>query len=211
MPPPADNAILCTMKHIALILMMTATPALATPEYVLPTLFDVTGVAADDVLNVRAEPTAQAEILSTLQPGATRIEVVQEQDGWGRVNTGEGSGWVSMRYLNYRTDVWQDGRLPDGFRCYGTEPFWDARVSGGDLVIGMPDVPETRLPVSDILGSGYFRDPAKAVMAAGATLTATPAICSDGMSDQLFGLRADLAISGQDRLLSGCCTIQPAD
>ncbi|MDO5611962.1 MAG: SH3 domain-containing protein [Paracoccus sp. (in: a-proteobacteria)] len=199
------------MKHIALILMMTATPALATPEYVLPTLFDVSGVAADDVLNVRAAPSAQAEILATLRPDATGIEVVQEQDGWGRVNAGETSGWVAMRYMSYRTDVWDGAALPDGFRCFGTEPFWDARVSDGALVIGTPDATDRSLPVSDLLATGWFRDPTRVVLAQGASLTASPAICSDGMSDRLFGLRADLAISGQERLLSGCCTIQPAN
>lgn len=211
MAPVARFPILPTMKHLALMLSLTATPVLATPEYILPTLFDVTGVSADDVLNVRAEPSASAGILSTLPPDARGIEVVEERRGWGRINTAEASGWVSMRYLTYRVDVWQDGAMPAGFRCYGTEPFWDARVDGGSLVIGRPDDPETRLPVTATLSTGMFRDPARAVMADGVTLVATPAICSDGMSDRIYGLRASLAIADQQRLLSGCCTIQPAD
>ncbi|MFD2813860.1 SH3 domain-containing protein [Paracoccus aerius] len=67
-----------------------AGPALATQEYILPTLFDVTGVASDDVLNIRAEPNAKAAIIGTLAPDAFRIEVVEERQGWARVNTGEG-------------------------------------------------------------------------------------------------------------------------
>ena len=40
--------------------LAVASPAIATPEYILPTLFDVTGVAANDVLNIRAAPSASA-------------------------------------------------------------------------------------------------------------------------------------------------------
>ena len=39
-------------------------------------MFDVTGVAANDVLNIRAAPDASAEIIGTLSPNARDIEVV---------------------------------------------------------------------------------------------------------------------------------------
>ncbi|MGB3280174.1 MAG: peptide-binding protein, partial [Pseudorhodobacter sp.] len=42
----------------------------------LPALFDVTGVAADDVLNLRAAPDGVAEILGALGPSAKDVEVV---------------------------------------------------------------------------------------------------------------------------------------
>ena len=55
------------MFRTAFILTLTLTltlafagPAAATQEYILPTLFDVAGVASDDVLNIRAEPTASS-------------------------------------------------------------------------------------------------------------------------------------------------------
>lgn len=188
-----------------------AGPAAATQEYILPTLFDVAGVAAGDVLNIRAEPNAQATIIGTLAPDARRIEVVEERRGWGRVNTAEASGWVSMRYLAYRTDVWQPGALPAGFRCLGTEPFWDAKPEAGDLVLRSPeDQAGDRRPVQTVLDTGIFRDPARVVVARDVTLFAQPQICSDGMSDRLFGLSATIVLHGdQPRLLSGCCTIQP--
>lgn len=110
-----------------LLLLILAAPAHATQEYILPTLFDVTGVAADDVLNIRQLPDADAPIIGTLSPDAKGIEVVEDTGGWGRVNSGEGSGWVSMRYMAYRTDVWHEGALPDGFSCFGTEPFWSLK------------------------------------------------------------------------------------
>lgn len=194
---------------IALATPALATPALATQEYILPTLFDVSGVSPGDVLNIRAEPNARAPILGTLAPGAPRIEVVEERGGWARINTGEGTGWVSMRYLAYRTDVWEPGALPAGFRCLGTEPFWDAGPDGGDLVLRTPeDQVGDRRPVQAVLDTGVFRHPARVVVARDMTLVAQPQICSDGMSDRLFGLSATLVIHGeQPRMLSGCCSI----
>ena len=47
-------------------------------------------------------------------------------------------------------------------------------------------------------------------VADGLTLTAIPQLCSDGMSDRLFGMRAHVVIHGDaPRMLSGCCSIQP--
>ncbi|MEO1155590.1 MAG: SH3 domain-containing protein, partial [Pseudomonadota bacterium] len=43
-----------------------------------PALFDVTGVASDDVLNIRSAPSATAEIIGTLAHNETGVEVVGE-------------------------------------------------------------------------------------------------------------------------------------
>lgn len=198
------------MLRTALLLSALAAPAHATQDYILPTLFDVTGVAAGDVLNIRREADAASEVIATLSPDATRIEVVEERRGWGRVNAGEGSGWVSMRYLAYRTDVWKAGALPDSFRCFGTEPFWSVRAEGDELVLGGIDMPDQHFPVRAVLDTGVFRSPERAVAAQGLVLVATPQICSDGMSDRLFGLRATVVGNGkQPLMLSGCCMIAP--
>lgn len=189
--------------------LLVASPAAATQEYILPTLFDVTGVAPDDVLNLRAEPNAGSQILGTLAPDATGVEVVEERRGWARVNLREASGWVSMRYLAYRVDVWEDGRLPAAFSCYGTEPFWSVTARDGALALSTPETPETLLPVTAILGTGVFRDPTRVVLGEGAVLTAVPQQCSDGMSDRRFGLAALLTLTqGEPRLMSGCCSIE---
>ena len=65
------------MFRTAFILTLAfAGPAAATQEYILPTLFDVTGVRPDDVLNVRAMPDASSSILSELPHDAKGVEVV---------------------------------------------------------------------------------------------------------------------------------------
>ena len=40
------------LKRALLMAMLAAGPAAASPEYILPTLFDVEGVASGDVLNI---------------------------------------------------------------------------------------------------------------------------------------------------------------
>ena len=102
--------------------LMWAGPVAATQEYILPTLFDVTDVADDDVLNIRTRPSAGAEILGSLAPDARGVEVVAHDASgrWAQINTGEHSGWVALRYLAYRTDVWEPGALPEALRCIGT-------------------------------------------------------------------------------------------
>lgn len=185
-----------------------ASPALATPEYVLPTLFDVTGVAADDVLNIRERPDAGAPIIGRLAPDATRVEVVGERSGWMQVNTGERSGWVNGRYLAYRVDVWEAGRLPEGLRCLGTEPFWSLTPEGGDLVLATPEG-DSRMALRKVLDSGWFRDPRRALVGDGVTAVIAPAQCSDGMSDRAYGLEATVILGGgaAAQMLNGCCTL----
>ena len=193
------------------LLLAGAVPAAATPEYVLPTLFDVTGVAGDDVLNIREQPSASAPVIGRLAPDAKNVEVVAERGGWMQVNTGERSGWVNGRYLAYRTDVWQPGRLPPTLACLGTEPFWSLTQSGGALVLDRPDAGARSHPVRKLLETGWFRDPRRAVVADGLTLVATPKWCSDGMSDRAYGLEATVIVgSGAGAsLLSGCCSLAP--
>ncbi len=199
------------MRHVLiLVLLVLARPALATQEYILPTLFDVTGVAADDVLNIRSGPGTRFDVIGRLAPDAT-VEVVahDRSGGWGQVNVGEGSGWVSLRFLRYRTDVWEPGALPAGFACFGTEPFWSFRPDG----FSTPETPDLAIETVAVLDSGIPRDPRRAIVAEGDgrrfTATVTPQICSDGMSDRVFGLGAMIVVEGTETpaLLTGCCSI----
>ncbi|MDO5529853.1 MAG: SH3 domain-containing protein [Paracoccus sp. (in: a-proteobacteria)] len=202
------------MKTLAFALSLAlASPALATQEYILPTLFDVSGVAADDVLNIRAEPNASSEIIGTLAPDATQIEVFETRGNWGLVNSSERSGWVSMRYLDYRTDVWEAGALPENLTCLGNEPFWSIAAEGSDLVFKHPEG-EERYPGLRVLDDGIPRSPRRALVAGeGAnrmSAVITPQICSDTMSDMAYGLSATLIVEGAHardgaQMLHGCC------
>lgn len=196
------------MRWLALALCITcAAPALATQDG-WPALHDVTGVAADDVLNIRARPDADAPIMGTLPPDGTGIEVIRADEAleWGLVNSREMTGWASLRYLARRPGQW-DGAFPNVASCFGTEPFWTLRIDGDALVWTTPEeeeagVVEARLGASarrDRHGlTGIVGDRALAGVIAGEA-------CSDGMSDRAYGLGFD-AIFG-DEVLSGCCTL----
>lgn len=196
--------------------LLLAGPAAATPEYLLPTLFDVEGVAAGDVLNVRAEPDASSAVLGALEPDAERVEVTEHDatGRWGRVNLGERSGWVAMRFLAYRTDVWEPGRLPEGLRCLGTEPFWSLSFAPGEAVLETPEA-TVAFGTRQVLDTGFFRDPRRAVTAQDGerrlTAVIRPAACGDGMSERAYGLIADVVLEEADgaRLFVGCCSIAP--
>lgn len=203
------------LKRMILMAMLAAGPAAATQEYVLPTLFDVSGVAAGDVLNIRETPSGRAAIIGTLAPDAEGIEVVGTDPSgrWGQVNTGERSGWVSMRFLNYRTDVWEEGAVPTGMVCAGTEPFWSFRIEGGSLIW---QDPEQKISMSgvQIRDRGFFRDPRRGLFVEDdhniIAATITPAQCSDGMSDMAFGLETTVLMQSRSepvRMYSGCCSI----
>ena len=202
------------MLRIALILVALAGPAYATPDYILPSLFDVHSVAEDDVLNIRAEPDASSEIVGTLASNATRIEVVEEviigKSAWLRVNAGERSGWVSGRFMNPRYDVWKSDTVPEGFHCLGTEPFWSLKPEGGDLVLTRPDAEPEQYRVKTIFGGEVSHYPKLAIAAEEMTVAASFQSCSDGMSDRHFGMAVQLIMNGAEpQYLSGCCSVQP--
>lgn len=193
------------------VMALLAGPALATQEYILPTLFDVSGVAPDDVLNIRERPDAGSPVIGRLAPDAKGVEVVEERRGWARVNMAEASGWVSSRYLSYRTDVWEPGALPAHFRCLGTEPFWGFAVKEGRVEFSQPEQTETQ-ELKAVLDNGVFRHPARSVLGEDLTLVAQPQQCSDGMSDRVYGMTATLIRhGGQPAMLNGCCMIAAPD
>ena len=181
----------------------------------LPRPYSVSGVAADDRLNIRAAPDASSAIVGSLAPDETGVEVVATQAGWGRVNSGETSGWVAMRFLSPEPAP-VSGELPGRLACYGTEPFWSLQWAKGTLRFSTPeDMEGPDLELQHVLSSMTLPPPHWVLVARGAaedlTAVVEPRQCSDGMSDRLFGLAVTLVRDGGDEAsaLSGCCSIAP--
>ncbi|MEW2911985.1 SH3 domain-containing protein [Leisingera sp. JC11] len=190
-----------------------------------PALHSVTGVAADDVLNIRSAPAASAEIIAALAPDQTGVEVVQADASgkWGLVNTGERSGWAALRYLAREPrDDWRSHQS-QALECFGTEPFWALTLDQAPNLktLDGPDIPFTllaRKPATGHIGKSGFH----AVSWADSTLsspepmslsgTLTAQHCSDGMSDRTYGISIDLlrlrGAGGLD-VLTGCCSLIP--
>lgn len=188
---------------------LLAAPAFATQDG-WPAIYDVTGVSADDVLNIRERPDASSPIVGRLPPG-TFVEVIRPNDRqtWGLVNAGEQPGWVSLRYMTRRPGQW-DGAFPEVASCFGTEPFWSLMREGDGLTFSTPETSETMTIVARS-GSENRRDSfhmiAEGTGGQSVAILRTEA-CSDGMSDRAFGISVQLllGLGTEARQLSGCCT-----
>jgi len=199
-------------RRIGAALLMALAAAPGAAQDMVPRLYDVAGVAADDVLNVRAAPSALADIVATLPPGRERVEVIGLDDSakWGRIGLPEGAGWVSLAFLE-RRDLDAAGMAP-GMRCIGTEPFWSVSFGAGDATWSAPGE-ERRFPAATArsVPTPQARLYGWAETGDGATLSGTilAAACSDGMSDRPWGWTTGVLrrTGGGVELLSGCCTL----
>jgi uncharacterized membrane protein len=173
----------------------------------------VTGVAVGDVLNIRARPDAGAEVIGTLAPDATGIEVVDAADGWAVVNTAEQTGYVAQRFLA-REDGPAWNSLEGPLTCFGTEPFWSLDVDpvAGETRYLTPEDPEPRVSKISDSWPGQPWTPAAAVALPEGLAVMQPTECSDGMSERTYGISIDLFLNAMDagtgqQRLSGCCLI----
>lgn len=176
----------------------------------LPKLYAVIGVAGHDALNIRTEPNADAEILGGFVHNASGVEVIAlNEDGkWGQVNIGERTGWSAMRFLTPISD-----EEPVWIGCFGTEPFWGLIMDETGKTSGWSS-PESKGKVTDLeplvtaaVMPRRFGYAGKIEGGEKFQATMTHQICSDGMSDNLYGLSIDLSLTGGGKK-SGCCTLQ---
>ncbi len=210
------------MRNLILFFTLSFSSALAQPELPLPLLYTVTGVAADDTLNVRETPNAHAEDVGDLLPGQT-VEVLELSDDgkWGMVSAGENIGWVAARFLTLTQGTTGDGiTLPYGvplrMACSGTEPFWSAEIVSGKsfkIINYSEDNPRPTTYAMQGMSKpvnigpyvyGFISPPVSGVI--------RREICDDGMSDSLYGWSIDLLRRDQGGvfMLTGCCSaVQP--
>ncbi|MFZ5963116.1 COG3650 family protein [Thalassococcus sp. BH17M4-6] len=190
----------------ALVLWLMLALPVAAQDFRLPAVFDVAGVAGDDVLNVREGPSGDAAILGSLAPDARGVEVTVLDDTgrWGRVNLGEQAGWVSMAYLQAQGPG--DGSLPQTLACFGTEPFWRLDVAqGGQSVFEEAGQEPLNFETGAAIAAAGRTD-VMAVTGPDITVVLRRAACNDGMSDRGYGLWADVILSNE-ALFSGCCSV----
>lgn len=199
------------MRFVFLFAMLLPMTALAQIND-LPQLYRVDGVAAADRLNIRVQPNAAAPILGSLAMDAKNIEVVAKDDtlGWFLVNSGEASGWVSAKFMKPQATSWQQGKLPQNLRCFGTEPFWDMDFRNNTLTLAGPENPTQSLPIDFVKDRNFEHDRIRVVKAGDLISTISAKSCSDGMSDRAFGLEIITIQTGAEQnLWVGCCSIAP--
>lgn len=207
------------------LLALSASPCWAASEN-WPALYDVVGVESGDVLNIREHPNSRGEIIGSLSPDATDVEIVRANDSlrWGLINVGEATGWVALRFMRRQPEQ-HSGKIPAQLDCFGTEPFWSLKIfkeraSGSgktNLVFSKLGMTEIKADAhTQIKSSSHSRrfGVSATYPSSGAFTTSTlvvrEQICSDGMSDREFGYDADLWLLGTQfgmQLLSGCCSL----
>ncbi|WP_375257862.1 SH3 domain-containing protein [Citreimonas sp.] len=200
------------MLRFALALLLLASPAFATQDR-WPALFDVSGVAADDVLNIRAEPNAGAEKIGDFAPDARSIEVIapNERQDWGLVNVDGRTGWVSLHYMVRQPGQWLGAPI-ETVQCAGTEPFWSLTRRGDTVTWSTPEA-ETSGTVTTPLDTIARRDMSGVIYRLESDtrdhLAMTLERCSDGMSDYAYGIRAILTrdLDGAPEMFGGCCSL----
>lgn len=213
------------MKRLALIFtLLLPLPSHAAADG-WPALYDVSGVAAGDVLNIRERPDASSPVVGTFTPDAKNVEVIRANDEgtWGLVNTGERSGWASLAYLVRQSG--QVGGMPAIRQCFGTEPFWTLDHAGSELRLSTMDGQTLEGLVSGRFASRSRPDrfvyEGRLLSQDAGPLAITMALrleaCSDGMSDRAYGIDIDMLVRDGDAkdgrrrpfLYSGCCSIRP--
>ena len=199
-------------KTLTALLFAVFWGGLAAAQSALPALYDVTGVASNDVLNVRAAPSGSAPIIGALSYRQLNVEVVRLNDSgrWGLVNMGEQSGWTSMSYLA-RVPGQPDGKMPRPLRCFGTEPFWSADLERKNFGLSTPDdtLSFDLLSVQTAQGSlSHYSFIATEILREVHGVVRRTA-CNDGMSDRDFGLGVDLILlrGSNATHLTGCCSV----
>lgn len=190
--------------------------ALPAASFGQPAYYRVTGVAADDTLNVRAGPHASSADIGDLPPYAAGIEVMgtDASGKWGQIAWQEGNGWVAMRFLVPDTVQKVAGTaLPAGLMCAGTEPFWSMQVSEGSATFS--DIGGTVFSMTlqgARVAEGRADFPVQTGFSgpdAAANALVSSSACGDGMSDRTYPWRIDLLLSAGSggRYLVGCCSL----
>lgn len=199
---------------LAVVAVVVSVTAIHAQSGRYPHLHDVTGVAADDVLNIRAAPDAVSAIIGMLRHDQTDIEVVSTDPSnkWGLINTGETSGWAALAYL--RPQPGGDYALTRTLHCFGTEPFWSLEIIQGQSATFSTPEGVTPLDSAGLLTVALNRaDRFFVGLGAGEIVIVRRALCSDDMTDRAYGLDVDYLTAGPmfsgPTLLSGCCSIGP--
>lgn len=176
--------------------------------------YRVTHVDEGDMLTIRAKPSAEADEIGSYGRTAQPIEVFEVKKGWGRVSTNGQTGWVSMAKLApYEPRKIKTLGLPQGLQCLGTEPFWNADFSEGEVTLsGVETASGGTMAIKSATRAKGKDWPLHILLDDGkSSALVTPKSCSDGMSDAGYGWTATLMMHGAKgtEVLSGCCHVRP--
>jgi len=205
-------------RVLAVIMLANLVAARAWPQP-----HSVSGVDADDVLNIRADidhtrDVGSSEIIGAIPHDATDVEVTGisvdlEGTRWREVEYHGTAGWVNERYLRPTSVLLQP---PQALHCAGTEPFWDITIDETDSTFISPDL-DTPIRLDYLhFAPGIGRTDLWAHYLSSVDGTYSPTVivryteaCSDGMSDLTYDYEALLlGLGASGAPAYGCCSIK---
>lgn len=202
------------LSVVAGLWLLLAAPGLAQGAGAGPAYFRVTGVASNDVLNIRREASASSPIVGSFRPGAGPIEVLRVKRNWGLVSTGEQMGWVKMTFLApVPVARFANSPLPEGLSCGGTEPFWGIYLNQGQVVYSTPEGVDENFTVVASGGFSGRGGPDGFFVANGSQSQLTGIVsarqCGDGMSERTYGWWVNLLLTDINgtNAFTGCCSL----
>ena len=115
-------------------------PEARADEIAAATALKVQGVRSDDVLKMRAGPSAKSRVVGSIPHDATGIKALRGTrrrgaDNWSFVEYRGKQGWVARRFL--ALDEGEGGAAlkgKRGLRCHGTEPHWRLDLDAGAVI-----------------------------------------------------------------------------
>lgn len=180
----------------------------AAHAQVFPALYVVTGVAANDTLNVRAMPDGDSADIGDLAPEQlTEVLELDETGKWAKIIWQERNGWVAMRYLTASGNATD---IPQNLHCGGTEPFWGLDITHSDVLDFNPMNGDAAQQILEFAGYSANTGVSEFGFAsADFTGFVRRAECGDGMSDRDYGWAISLIDARDDGFAaySGCCTM----
>ncbi|MFN0194897.1 MAG: SH3 domain-containing protein [Aestuariivirga sp.] len=90
------------MKLMFIVSFVAVLLAAILPARAAESLYEVTGVSAGDVLNIRSRPSASAPKVGSYGPRDSGIRVYRRSGNWALVGQADPSrpdGWVNSRFL----------------------------------------------------------------------------------------------------------------
>ena len=167
--------------------------------------FEVIGVASNDVLNIRAEPSGSSAKLGFLEHDDKVVEItaLNRTGRWGNVRAGERMGWVSMKFLRPATlTTYGNTKIPIGLECFVTEPFDRYTFGAGHIKFSSQNGGTEILPIENIISNDVNYTTFYERMGLTSEMTISRKLGSDGMSDLNF----PWSFSAQEYPFGGVCS-----
>lgn len=194
------------MKRGMLSVMVLVIALFTQPLYATVQFYKVTHILDNDTLNVRTGPGTESPILIALPYNTKNIEIIEKQadTSWVKI-TVPGTrklGWVNKHYLKKYDEV-----PPKGYKCLGTEPFWNIQVADSSVEVSALGGDKFSVPLT--LNTHAMNAPpeSRIITASNAEHAVSAFIregsCSDGMSDNMFDYHIMTLVD--NKAYTGCC------